>query len=484
MNGLPDTLDETYARTLEDIGDRNWERAHRLFQCVSVAARPLHVEELADILAFDFEVDSTPTFRAERRSEDPVHTVLSTCSSLLAVVDVDDSRVVQFAHFSVKEYLTSKRLVKAKDIISRFHVSMSPAHTIIAQACLGILLQLDENITKESLKDFPLARYAAEHWVDHARFEKVSSKVQDGMKRLFEPSKYHLSVWVWIYDPEDPWRRSRRSGRPAVARATPLHYAAVCNMHCIPPLLIAEHSQDVNALAFDRDETPLHVSSRLGHVEITRVLLEHGADREARDKNGWSPLERASDGGHAELVQVLLEYGAHANARDAKKRTPLYLASNWGKPAVVRALLEHGADVEARSNDYQTPLHRAKKEEVVRLLLEHGADANALDIKNRTPLHRLSEAGRACAARVLEYGVDANARDVNNATPLHLASSPEYDWYRYGDGEYLDVVRLLLQYSSDIHARDDEGQTPFMRATANGYHQIMQVFVGARSRGS
>jgi hypothetical protein len=199
---------------LEDIGDQNWERAHRLFECVSVAARPLHVEELADILAFNFEVESTPIFRAERRSEDPVRTVLSTCSSLLAVVDVDGSRVVQFAHFSVKEYLTSTRLANAKDTISRFHVSMTPAHTIVAQACLGILLHLDENITKDILKDFPLAEYAAEHWVDHAQIENVSSKVQDGMKRLFDPSKIHLSVCVWMYDPEMPRPRYERSRRP------------------------------------------------------------------------------------------------------------------------------------------------------------------------------------------------------------------------------------------------------------------------------
>ena len=133
-----------------------------------MAARPLYVEELAGILAFDFDVESTPKFRPERRSEDPVHTVLSTCSSLLAVVDVDGRRVVQFAHFSAKEYLTSARLAETKGNISRFQVSMTPAHTIIAQACLGILLHLDENITEDELKDFPLAEYAAKYWVVHA----------------------------------------------------------------------------------------------------------------------------------------------------------------------------------------------------------------------------------------------------------------------------------------------------------------------------
>src|SRR6266576_3903735 len=308
LKELPTTLDETYARTLEEIDEQNWDYAHRLFQCVAAASRPLRAEELAEFLAFDFEAGSTPTFLADWRSEDPENEVLSICSTLLVVVKPGSgSPVIQFAHFSVKEYLTSTRLAESKDTISRFHVSMTSAHTIVAQACLGVLLHLDENITEDSLKDFPLAEYAAEHWVEHARFEKVWSKVQDGMKRLFDPSKSHLSVWVWIYDPEAPWRRSQRSECPAEVRATALHYAAVCNMHDIATFLIVEHSQDVNACGYDTKETPLLVSSRLGHVEIALVLLKHGADTEARDDIDRSPLEQVTMEGHVEVAQVLLE---------------------------------------------------------------------------------------------------------------------------------------------------------------------------------
>jgi hypothetical protein len=98
---------------LEEIGKRNWKYAHRLFQCVAAASRPLRVEELAEFLAFDFDTALTPTFREDWREEDPGHAVRSTCSSLLAIVDVYGSKVIQFSHFSVKEYLTSKRLSEA-----------------------------------------------------------------------------------------------------------------------------------------------------------------------------------------------------------------------------------------------------------------------------------------------------------------------------------------------------------------------------------
>ena len=440
-----------------------------------MASRPLRVKELAEFLAFDFEEGSTPTFVAEWRPDDPVRAILSTCSSLLSIVTVDGSRVIQFAHFSVKEYLTSGRLAETKDTVSRFHVSLVSAHTIVAQACLGVLLHLDENITVGGLKAFPLAEYAAEHWVMHARFEGVASKVQDGMKRFFHPGKSHLLVWDWIYDPDpvSPGLRYDRSESPTKASATPLHYAAFSGMYDIATFLIVEHSQDVNARGFFKKETPLRVALRRGHMELARVLLEHGADSEARNKNDSSLLEWASYERHVELVQFLLKYGADLNAQDEGGCTPLHWATRGGDSAVVRALIKHGADVKARDKHNHTPLHRARMEEVAQILLEHGADANALDTDNRTPLHFGSEIGQVGVVRVLlEHGVDSNTRDTNNATPLHLASGS-----RYQGEEYLDVVRLLLQYGSDTHALDNEGQTPFMRATKSGNERIMQLLL-------
>ena len=174
LDELPETLDETYTRTLDEIDEQNWEYAHRLFQCVAAASRPLLVSELAEFLAFDFEAGSTPTLLADWRPEDPTYAVISMCSSLLAVVKPHyGSPVVQFAHFSVKEYLMSARLAKATDTISRFHVSMTAAHTIVAQACLGVLLHLDETVTKDSLEKIPLAEYAAELRMGHSQLENV-----------------------------------------------------------------------------------------------------------------------------------------------------------------------------------------------------------------------------------------------------------------------------------------------------------------------
>jgi ankyrin repeat protein len=144
--------------------------------------------------------------------------------------------------------------------------------------------------------------------------------------------------------------------------------SAVYNMHDIAMFLIVEHSQDVNARGFNRQETPLHVSSRRGHVEIARVLLEHGADTEARDVFDYNPLRLVTLGRHEKLAQVLLEHGADANAQDKERCTPLYWASQTGQLAVSQLLLNHGADVTAQCWNNQTALHQAKDEEVARHL--------------------------------------------------------------------------------------------------------------------
>ena len=162
------STDETYERALEDINKKNQEHARRLLHCLAVAVRPLRVEELAEILAFDFDVaqGGVPRFHPNWRPKDQEEAVLSICSSLVTIVDNQGSRVVQFSHPSVREFLTSYRFRTSTGNVSRYHILPGPAHTIFAQACLGILLHMDDRDL--SVKDYPLVEYAARHWIAHA----------------------------------------------------------------------------------------------------------------------------------------------------------------------------------------------------------------------------------------------------------------------------------------------------------------------------
>jgi len=256
---LPETLDETYERTLREIQEPKWESTQRLLICVTVASRPLRVEELAEILAFDFKPGAIPKFHKDWRLKKSVEAVLSACSTLLSVVNVKTSRessnVVQFAHFTVKEFLMSTRFAEKHDNISRrYHISMSPAHALVAQACLGVLLHLDKNITTRSLTEFPLAEYAAQNWFKHARFEGMSQDAVE-VKQLFDRTKPHLSIWFWIHDPTAPRKRQQRAEGSSPSSGTPLHYAAFCGLHDIAKILAIEHPQGVNSRRFDDAST-------------------------------------------------------------------------------------------------------------------------------------------------------------------------------------------------------------------------------------
>lgn len=142
---------------------------------------------------------------------------------------VDGPPVIQFSHFSVKEYLTSTRI--AEGHVSRYYIPLEPAHLLVIQACLSILLRLDEHVTKESIEEFPLARYAAQYGADYAEFGDILShtSTEDMIEQLFSPENHHFANWVWIYDtfsngPVD----SEAPSRPLMA---PLHYAARHGLH-------------------------------------------------------------------------------------------------------------------------------------------------------------------------------------------------------------------------------------------------------------
>jgi ankyrin repeat protein len=474
LNELPRTLDATYARTLQEIDEQNWYYAHRLFQCVAATSRPLRAEELAEFLAFDFEAGSTPKFMADWRSEDPQNAVLSICSTLLVVVKPHlGSPVIQFAHFSVKEYLTSTRLAEAKDTISRFYVSMTPAHAIVAQACLGVLLHLDENITEDSLKDFPLAEYAAEHWVDHARFEGVPPIAEDGMKQLFDPSKPHLAICVWIYDPAVPtWKRLTRNKTPLPPPRSSLHHAAFWGLHPVVEFLIIEHSQDVCSRDSTDNSAPLHLASRNGYVETVYKLIEHSADPTAQNKDGETPLHLALEEGEVEVARMLIERGADPTAKNNYGETPLHLASQMGQVYITRMLIERGADLTAQKNNGWTPLHAALDgghQSVALLLLERGAEIGCLDSQSRTPLHIACRGCTDVVSVLIDRGVDLNAEDDSRETPLHVASQWGHD----------DIIRLLLDHDADADRLDDGGWAPLHVASHEGHDKIVQLLFDA-----
>jgi Ankyrin repeats (3 copies) len=319
---LPESLDKTYEQTLLGIDKEKRKYAQRLFQCLSVSIRPLRVGELAEILAVQFDGTGMPSFNKDLRPLDAEEAVLSACSSLIAVVDGKDGQVVQFSHFSVKEYLTSDRLATADKHLSCYHILPEPAHTLLTRAGLSVLLQLDDKIDRKSISRFPLAPYAARYWVDHAHLRDLSSGIEEVMERLFDPTKPHFAAWVWLYDIDDHWVEPMSSKHPTEPEAVPLYYAALCGFSGLVVRLLTSHSPDVNTRG-GFYTTPLHAATVKGHEEVTSLLLKSGADPNSRDDLGKVPLHKVSQGGHLvmsqsslEIARLLVNSGADVNVTD------------------------------------------------------------------------------------------------------------------------------------------------------------------------
>ena len=137
--------------------------------------------------------------------------------------------------------------------------------------------------------------------------------------------------------------------------------------------------------------TELHAAAGASGVVEVEVLLKAGADVNAKDKDGDTPLHAAAgDNSSPAVLEVLLKAGADVNAKDADGNTPLHGAAfNNSSPEVLEVLLKAGADVNAKDTIGRTPLHAAAfnnpSPAVLELLLKAGADPRALDTEGKTP---------------------------------------------------------------------------------------------------
>ena len=329
---------------------------------------------------------------------------------------------------------------------------------------------------------------------------------------------------------------------------TPLHYAARLKSQALITTLLAAFP-DVNA----RDEdarAPLHVAAESAEdAAAVEALLQAGAEVDARDSNGETPLHLAvgasvrwadgillwifrrpggTGGPQANpAVLALLRAGADVNARNHAGDTPLHHAVSQGNPFHVAVLLNAGADVNALNESGDSPLHEAASRrataeevpsgaEIVTALFDAGADLNARNAMGETPLHvagkvynpsvraRLLELGADGEARdhlgrnagspvcewpdaqfinhappesvqgCLAFGADVNAQDENGNTPLHFVAGATRPNYFAST-----LIGILAEAGSDVNARDARGDTPLHRAASNARHDLAAALLAA-----
>lgn len=284
---------------------------------------------------------------------------------------------------------------------------------------------------------------------------------------------------------------------------------------------LADHPNVANGIG----ETPLHYAATFGSVESVRILLDHGADPNARNRAGATPLVSAAY--DLAKTRLLVEKGADVNAHAANGITPLMVAASvHGNVATVRYLLDKGADAKAvRDNgddalltaalksepeavklllDKAADPHRANKAgvtalmnaflnvgdpEMVRLLLAAGSDVNAFNTDGGhrpigpittfrlTPLmYAAPAADPAVVATLLKAGAKVNAEDYRHMTALMLAVAT--------DRPHVETVRELIAAGADVNATDQFGDSVLDWALKFHHPEILAALqqAGAKAR--
>ncbi|MBN2446205.1 MAG: ankyrin repeat domain-containing protein, partial [Phycisphaerae bacterium] len=270
---------------------------------------------------------------------------------------------------------------------------------------------------------------------------------------------------------------------------SPLHWAARGGAEVVELLLA--RGADPNA-ADRQGNTPLHFAADSGRADAAIVLLKAGADVNARGSSRWTPLLMAARQGRTAVAEVLVKAGARLTTGGDGGATPLWWAATWGHPETVAFLIDSGAKLA----DEPGILHAAAEQgkgEVVEVLLEKGADIDALDEKGRTALQAAAAAGQDEVVRLLlAKGATVDifaasllgmaervgellkenpdlvaAARLDGRTPLHVAAASGRE----------KIVELLLVNGADVNAIDAEGKTPLHLAASAGHARTVELLL-------
>eukprot|EP00435_Cladocopium_sp_Y103_P026970 s1639_g6.t1 len=382
--------------------------------------------------------------------------------------------------------------VKATGGIAPIHVAAQNGHLEVAQLLLEARAEVEAATAEDGSN---AVHFAAMHGqVDMLKFLLEAGASRDApMRDGFGATALHigaqngeLEVVQFLLEAKAQKNTTTTGG------ATALHFAAQ-NGHAHVVQFLAEAGVEKDAVAYPGTAirvSPAELAVQHGHQEVARVLVEAGAgadgavtaavvtgnadillmllERRAEvnrpSEQGRTPLHVAAEGGDLEIVKILLERGANKNvATTDEGMTALSCAARFGRLEVVKCLVEAGADKDAMTPEGKTAFVVAienRRLEVAMFLANSGAKVDeAIAASSPDPLHHAAEAGHVeVVDRLLEKKAPCDrALTSLSITPLHLAAQ----------NGHLKVVQALLEAGADENAALADGHLLHCGASAS-----------------
>ncbi|KFY04332.1 hypothetical protein O988_00856 [Pseudogymnoascus sp. VKM F-3808] len=223
--------------------------------------------------------------------------------------------------------------------------------------------------------------------------------------------------------------------------------------------LLLDRGANVNAKS-NLGNTPLHIAVKHHHPEVVDLLLRSGAETNATNRYEQTPLHNAIAENQEECFNLLLEHRTGTDASSEVKinyekrniQDALVLAVQCKRSRMIPRILEYGADINTADSNGTTPFHKAATTgdtTTLETVLECGALKHTRDAQQQTALHYAAKEyhGGAAVAKLLSWGLDADAKDSGGRVPLHLVQHKS------------EAYESLIGHGANPHAIDDNGIT-------------------------
>lgn len=511
LEELPPGLQGLYGRVFQkfDIG-RN-EEARRVFEWVLFARRPMTLSELRYAIAIGSPAHNFGSISSMEQSEAIVKTssrmeqrLYKICGGLLEVVErvetpddriaggppspsgtqkyQEESRIVQLAHDSVKDFLLEKEGYQSNRTAQPpLWIDPSEAQTHLARDSISYLTLSEFAQNPEESFNPPFLEYATRHWIEHVALAQGFGEGGLALMEKFDwPEAQKFDVWRMLYKRfkhSDSWIGSFKTPLDVASRrgqlgdvryllakvkrlpkylrhqivANAFVVAAVSEQEKVLGLLIDSDS-DVNWKVrshFERNLSP--------PTTLTRTFMSISQLREGNPMSGYyvKPVLAPE-----KTLQFLLPYALRAAAAD-------------GNEIAVELLVRKGVNPNVHGGGLASALQAAALEgyyNVVKLLLDNGAHVNCESGWDGYALHAAAVQGHEKVVQLLiDNGADVNAQGGWYWTALQAAAARGHE----------KVVQLLINNGANLDAQGGRHGNAFHAATVNDHQQVVKLLVDA-----